>query len=231
MKKNDQARMVLKKLLIFMLMCIIVLDTSSTAYAQSRKQTIENIKILVKQANQEKKKDGEISNKTARKLQKELKRIDDDNLISENKQADKGDVITLKGSSGGWKDLGYKGWKYRVDLPEHGGDSKPHVHVKGKSGKKIVEGVENVDGTPSHGKTLDDKKIPKKVRDKARNTPEYQKQKKGLKKMKRAKAKIEAKDLDLDKPNELLVAIAIVVIVVGFPICAPECLPALLAVV
>lgn len=231
MKKNDQARMVLKKLLIFMLMCIIVLDTSSTAYAQSRKQTIENIKILVKQANQEKKKDGEISNKTARKLQKELKRIDDDNLISENKQADKGDVITLKGSSGGWKDLGYKGWKYRVDLPEHGGDSKPHVHVKGKSGKKIVEGVENVDGTPSHGKTLDDKKIPKKVRDKARNTPEYQKQKKGLKKMKRAKAKIEAKDLNLDKPNELLVAIAIVVIVVGFLICAPECLPALLAVV
>ena len=83
------------------------------------------------------------TNKTARKLQKELKRIDDDNLISENKQADKGDVITLKGSSGGWKDLGYKGWKYRVDLPEHGGDSKPHVHVKGKSGKKIVEGVEN----------------------------------------------------------------------------------------
>lgn len=45
------------------------------------------------------------------------------------------------------------------------------------------------------------------------------------------KAKIEAKDLDLDKPNELLVAIAIVVIVVGFLICAPECLPALLAVV
>ena len=43
-----------------MLMCIIVLDTSSTAYAQSRKQTIENIKILVKQANQEKKKDGSI---------------------------------------------------------------------------------------------------------------------------------------------------------------------------
>lgn len=38
MKKNDQARMVLKKLLIFMLMCIIVLDTSSTAYAQSRKE-------------------------------------------------------------------------------------------------------------------------------------------------------------------------------------------------
>ena len=139
MKKNDQARMVLKKLLIFMLMCIIVLDTSSTAYAQSRKQTIENIKILVKQANQEKKKDGEISNKTARKLQKELKRIDDDNMISENKQADKGDVITLKGSSGGWKDLGYKGWKYRVDLPEHGGDSKPHVHVKGKSGKKLLK--------------------------------------------------------------------------------------------
>lgn len=106
---------------------------------KSRKQTIENIKILVKQANQEKKKDGEISNKTARKLQKELKRIDDDNLISENKQADKGDVITLKGSSGGWKDLGYKGWKYRVDLPEHGGDSKPHVHVKGKSGKKLLK--------------------------------------------------------------------------------------------
>ena len=49
--------------------------------------------------------------------------------------------------------------------------------------------------------------------------------------MKKAKAKIEAKDLDLDKPNELLVAIAIVVIVVGFLICAPECLPALLAVV
>ena len=39
-------------------------------------------------------------------MQKELKRIDDDNLISENKQADKGDVITLKGSGGGWKDLG-----------------------------------------------------------------------------------------------------------------------------
>ena len=48
-----------------MLMCIIVLDTSSTAYAQSRKQTLENIKILVKQAHQEKKKDGEITNKTA----------------------------------------------------------------------------------------------------------------------------------------------------------------------
>ena len=49
---------------------------------------------------------------------------------------------------------------------------------KRKKWEKIVEGVENVDGTPSHGKTLDDKKIPKKVRDKARNTPEYQKQKK-----------------------------------------------------
>lgn len=56
-------------------------------------------------------------------------------------------------------------------------DAKPHVHVY-KNGKQV--GVENVDGTSSHGKTL--KKVPKNVKDKVINSKDYKKGKNDLKK-------------------------------------------------
>ena len=68
-------------------------------------------------------------------------------------------------------------WEMRIDrpAPTHPG-SKYHVHVyhKDDEGNKCAE---NVDGTPSHGTTLDDchLRIPKRIIKAARNHPEYEK--------------------------------------------------------
>ena len=71
---------------------------------------------------------------------------------------------------GEWYDLG-SGWRMRIDRGTS--KSKPHVHVN--NGDEDVA-VENLDGTPSHGSSLDD--LPKSVKKKVKEHPEYKKKKK-----------------------------------------------------
>lgn len=116
---------------------------------------------------------------------------------------------------GQWHDLG-KGWKARVDKPTHGGASKPHVHVE-KGDKK---GVENVDGTKSHGKNLNSAGVPNDIQKKARGLADYKKGQKDLANMRKAKQQITAKKLNLRKNADIVIAIGIFVSVVGLMIFA-----------
>lgn len=115
---------------------------------------------------------------------------------------------------GQWHNLG-QGWRARVDRA-HAGAGKPHVHVE----KGSVKGVESVDGTKSHGKTLDNAGVPKKVRDKARALSDYKKGKEELKKMQRAKSQMRSKGLNLRKNSDIIIAIGIFITVVGFAVFA-----------
>lgn len=106
---------------------------------------------------------------------------------------------------------------------------KPHVHVDNNS--KNIHGVENVDGTPSHGKTLDGSKVPKDVQKKVKDSKDYKKGQKDLKKMQEAKREIHRRKLNLSVNKDLLIAAGIFVTAVGVAFVAPEFLPALLAAV
>lgn len=117
---------------------------------------------------------------------------------------------------GQWHNLG-KGWRARVDKPSHGGASKPHVHVE--NGNK--KGVENVDGTASHGKTLGGAGVPRDIQRKARNLADYKKGQKDLANMKKAKSQIKAKNLDLRKYSDIIIATGIFISVVGLVLFAP----------
>ena len=121
-----------------------------------------------------------------------------------------------------------KGWTYRVDKPSSD-NAKPHVHVD--NNKKNIHGVENVDGTPSHGKTLDGSKVPKDVQKKVKDSKDYKKGQKDLKKMQEPKREIHRRKLNLSVNKDLLIAAGIFVTAVGVAFVAPEFLPALLAAV
>lgn len=125
-------------------------------------------------------------------------------------------------------DTEWKGWTYRVDKPSSD-NAKPHVHVD--NNKKNIHGVENVDGTPSHGKTLDGSKVPKDVQKKVKDSKDYKKGQKDLKKMQEAKREIHRRKLNLSVNKDLLIAAGIFVTAVGVAFVAPEFLPALLAAV
>lgn len=119
-------------------------------------------------------------------------------------------IISSASAGGLWQDLG-QGWKFRVDPPfPGGGDSKYHVHVN--NGNNEV-GTENVDGTESHGDQL--KKVPKGVKDKVRNHPEYGKGKAKQVKSKEAAQKIKDRGLKLDwwRIFDIIAAIAIFIAV------------------
>lgn len=116
-------------------------------------------------------------------------------------------------------------WSYRVDKPT-AGDAKPHVHVY-KNGKPV--GVENVDGTSSHGKTLEN--VPKNVKEKIRSSKDYKKGKSDLKKMKKAKSEIKKKHLNLKNSKDLIIAAGIFVAIVGVAFFSPAALPAALLMI
>ena len=126
------------------------------------------------------------------------------------------------------RNISLKGWTYRVDKPSSD-NAKPHVHVD--NNKKNIHGVENVDGTPSHGKTLDGSKVPKDVQKKVKDSKDYKKGQKDLKKMQEAKREIHRRKLNLSVNKDLLIAAGIFVTAVGVAFVAPEFLPALLAAV
>lgn len=115
-----------------------------------------------------------------------------------------------------------KTWSYRVDKPSSS-NAKPHVHVY-KRGTQV--GTENVDGTSSHGRTLN--KVPKKVKEKVRSSRDYKKAKNDLAKMKRAKSEINKKHLNLNNAKDLVIAAGIFVSIVGVAFFAPAALPAAL---
>ena len=181
----------------------------------------EKISNLVKLAISERSKYGEAKDDTIRKLDK--KGIDTGSYS---------DTKYIEYSQGAVATYGYgethkinKTWSYRVDKPS-AGDAKPHVHVY-KNGKQV--GAECVDGTSSHGKTL--KKVPKKVKDKVRNSKDYKKGKSDLKKMKKAKAEINKKHINLKNSKYLIISAGIFVDIVGVAFFAPEVLPAVLVAI
>lgn len=152
----------------------------------------KKISELVILAERERAQYGEATDDTINNLRFEL----------EQKGIDIGSYSGMKyvntGTNSGISTYGYgethridKIWSYRVDKPS-GGDAKPHVHVY-KNGKQV--GIENVDGTSSHGSSL--KKVTKKVKNTIRSSKDYKKGKNDLKKMKKAKAEIKKKHLNL----------------------------------
>ena len=67
-------------------------------------------------------------------------------------------------------------WKVRIDFPSSA-NPKYHVHVYDPKGEEV--GVENLDGTPSHGQTLS--KVPNKVKKKLKNIPNIKNMKRSRK--------------------------------------------------
>lgn len=115
----------------------------------------------------------------------------------------------LAAPSGQWQDLG-GGWRFRVDPPHtENSNAKWHVHVENT--KTGVKGSEGVDGTASHGDHMNN--IPKKVKDKIKNHPEYKKGKDKQKKLNEATKQIKQKGLKIDWKHvgDVVLAIGIVI--------------------
>ncbi|HFI0633429.1 TPA: hypothetical protein ACGO4G_002036 [Streptococcus suis] len=212
---------------IFFLFSNIIVPVAS---AEEVNYHVKNIEQLVAKAEEERISLGETTDQTVAELENELRSLgiepkgtyggthvfteEDGAEISEN---------NVSFRYGQTHNLG-KGWRYRVDKPSPGG--KPHAHVYDSNGN---EWVENCDGTPSHGKTLDG--VPKKIRDKVRNSPDYQKGKKDIQKYRQAKAEINHRGLNLSINNDLLIAAGIIVAIVGVAYFAPAYIPGFLALV
>ena len=189
----------IKKVLIAVFSLTMIIASCSQTEAKDRMSVIQEIQYIINK--------NEIKGNDIAGLEKLLSNIKVDESFYFTP-----DVTDITRGYGQWHDLG-KGWKARVDRP-HTGAGKPHVHVeKGK-----VKGVESVDGSKSHGKTLDSAGVPKDIQKKARNLKDYKKGQNDLKKMKEAKSKIKAKKLNLKNKNDLIIAIAIFVSVVGLMI-------------
>lgn len=210
------------------LIVIIILSSPINTLAKSKTDiTKSKISILVKKAEKEIKKNGKASEKTITKLEKELKKIgistgsySGTHLISDNAFSTFG--------YGQTHNVGTGDWTYRVDRPT-ASEAKPHVHVD--SNKNNVHGVENVDGTKSHNKTLTGAGVPNKVKEKVKNSPDYKKGKQDLENMQKAKKEIKKQKLNLSKYSDLIIAVGIFVMIVGVCFFAPEAIPGVLALI
>ncbi|PKE05765.1 hypothetical protein CW676_11785 [Macrococcoides caseolyticum] len=224
--------MILKKInllkkgfIVFLLSVFMFSIISHSVSATSLNSDIEEINILTKKALEEKEATGEASDITIEELNKQLQKIGvNNNPYSDFKNIEYSDDFTFYGY-GETHDAG-QGWKYRVDRPSSK-DAKPHVHVeKGK-----VKAVENVDGTPSHGKTLAGSGVPKKIIDKVKSSKDYKKGQADLAKLKQAKAEIKKKHLNLNNVKDLAIAAGIIAGLVGVAFFAPEAIPFVIAAV
>lgn len=205
-----------RRLKQFLIGFIVVFFLAAMYPSQSRAETlmtdeqsaiIDNIKDIVKQK--------KISYEEVAKLESELSKlgIDSASYFTPENQSE----LRSRGYSQ-WHDLG-AGWRARVDKPTSGkNQSKPHIHVEKENGS--IRGVESVDGTKSHGKTLNEAGVPKSVQKKAKALKDYKKGQEDLKNMEKAKDKIEAKKLNLKKTADIIIAIGIFVAVVGLVIFA-----------
>lgn len=97
-------------------------------------------------------------------------------------------------------------WKARIDIPTES-NPKYHTHVYDSKGKQV--GVQNMDGSKSHGTTW--KNVPKKVQEKIKDHPEYKKAKKKSDKLDKAAKQIKSKNLNLKKKADIILAIGIVI--------------------
>ena len=225
--ENNALRRIISLLLLATL-AVTYFPVQILAMDNNSKEILE----LVNLAEEEREKYGEATDPTINNLQIELeKRGIDTGSYSEMQYIEYEDGSDLERNNGimprGYGEIHKinKTWSYRVDKPT-AGDAKPHVHVY-KNGKQV--GVENVDGTSSHGKTL--KKVPKNIKEKVRNSKDYKKGKSDLKKMKQAKSEIKRKHLNLKNAKDLLIAAGIFVAIVGVAFFAPEVLPAALLMI
>lgn len=215
------------QIMSFILVLTMVFATGTTAFAAEQNSTLYKIQQLVQKAESEREQYGEATDETAKQLQVALEALGvETGSYSGTQPVVLDDVIATRGY-GQTHDLG-KGWTYRVDKPSSD-NAKPHVHVDNNS--KNIHGVENVDGTPSHGKTLDGSKVPKDVQKKVKDSKDYKKGQKDLKKMQEAKREIHRRKLNLSVNKDLLIAAGIFVTAVGVAFVAPEFLPVLLAAV
>jgi len=214
------------KIVSFILTLSMIFSLSVSTYAAERNSSIANIEKLIKVAEAEIKNEGEASDNTIKKLESELNKIGVTTGSYSGTHSIDENFISVLGY-GQTHDLG-QGWTYRVDRPA-GGEAKPHVHVD--NNRSNIHGAENVDGTPSHGKTLNGSKVPKDVQKKVKGSPDYKKGQQDLNKMKKAKQEINRQNLDLSKWKDVVIAAGIFVAIVGVAFFAPEALPAALAVI
>ncbi len=222
----------LQKLIAVLLFVTMVFVSLPVQIVAAENNNIGNIVRLVNLAEEEKGKYGEATDETVNKLKTELNRIGVETGAYSNTQYIEYYGENAADINGGIWIRGYgethkidKIWSYRVDRPS-ARDAKPHVHVS-KNGKEV--GAENVDGTSSHGKNLN--KVPKKVREKVRNSKDYKKGKSDLKKMQKAKYEIKRRGLNLRNAKDLIIAAGIFVAIVGVAFFAPEALPGALALI
>lgn len=218
----------MKKLMSIFLVLAFAFSSSlgTLASASEVEYKVKNIERLVKQTDYEKSAFGEVSDETIAELEKAL----NDLGIAKKGSYSGTHYITEENIPSGFgfrygqpHDLG-RGWSYRVDKPE--GNGKPHAHVyKGK----VEVGTESCDGTPSHGR--DFSKVPKKIRDKVRNSKDYQKGKKDIENYKRAKVEIQNRGLNLNVNSDLLIAAGIIVAFVGVAYFAPYYIPGFLSLI
>lgn len=97
-------------------------------------------------------------------------------------------------------------WKVRIDFPTDA-NPKYHGHVYNPKGKQV--GVENLDGSKSHGDSWAD--VPSKVKKKIKEHKEYKKYKEKQEKLDKAAKQIKSKKLNLKKTADIIIAIGIVV--------------------
>ncbi len=133
-----------------------------------------------------------------------------ENMISSLEDQTKPENIQRGGS---WIDLG-KGYRMRLDTPEHNGNPKYHVHVY-KGNKEIAS--ENADGSVSHGKTLDDISD-KKVKEKVKSNKKWKDFKKKQSKLSKATRQVKSKytKSQLKKTYYITLAKALVIGIIGF---------------
>ena len=104
-----------------------------------------------------------------------------------------------------WNDLG-SGWRIRLDPPHDGGKhGKWHVHVENNDGS--IKAAENVDGSKHDNKSLDN--LPKKVKEKAKNSKDYKKGKENQTKTDAAKLDIKRKGLNWKNVFHVIAILAI----------------------
>ena len=152
----------------------------------------------------------EVSNKTIKELESLLDSVGVETGSYSGVHMVYEDNIVLYGY-GETHNLG-KGWTYRVDRPS-AANAKPHIHIDHE--RNNIHGVENVDGTASHGKTFNDSKIPKKVQKKVKESKDYKKAKADLKNIKKVKREISRRKINLKKRKGRIITAGIFIVIVG----------------
>lgn len=207
---------------MFVALLILCLAFSSTvpAYASTinEDKKIEELNEILSSINKEVESGKEVSKESIAKLESILSEVRVGKFSDESLIATRGYGQTYN--------LG-KGWTARVDKPHGSSETKYHVHVKGKAGKKAVEAKETVKGKSSHGKgnTMKEKGVPNDIQKKVKKLKDFQKGVEDQKKLDKAKKDIKAKKLNLNKKTDIIIAIGIVVAVMGFAFFAVSSIP------